>query len=132
MQLSPDLQARYHLSAYLHEEKVAAFVAADLIICRAGASVMGELPAAGLPGILVPYPYAGAHQTLNAQYLADHKAAIIMDNADLNEKLKDTVINLLNDKAQLDAMRRAAETLARPGAAANLAQAILETRHGGH
>jgi UDP-N-acetylglucosamine--N-acetylmuramyl-(pentapeptide) pyrophosphoryl-undecaprenol N-acetylglucosamine transferase len=131
VQLPENLQRRYHLSAYLHEEKVAALVAADLMISRAGASVMGELPAAGLPAVLVPYPYAGAHQTLNAAYLARHQAAIIVDNADLNQKLKGIVIDLLTDKEKLKAMSQACQSLAQPDAAARLAQEILGVRNHG-
>jgi UDP-N-acetylglucosamine--N-acetylmuramyl-(pentapeptide) pyrophosphoryl-undecaprenol N-acetylglucosamine transferase len=131
-ELPEDLQARYHLSAYLHEEKAAAFVAADLMISRAGASVMGELPAAALPAVLAPYPYAGAHQVLNAQYLARHQAAIILADADLNEKLKEVVINLLTDKTKLVEMSQASQSLAKPDAAACLARAILEIKNGGN
>jgi UDP-N-acetylglucosamine--N-acetylmuramyl-(pentapeptide) pyrophosphoryl-undecaprenol N-acetylglucosamine transferase len=131
-ELPEDLRARYHLSAYLHEDKAAAFVSADLMVCRAGASVMGELPAAGLPAVLVPYPHAGAHQTLNAQYLAQHRAATILDDADLQEKLKDTVINLMADKKELEAMSQASHSLAKPDAAACLARAILEISHDGN
>jgi UDP-N-acetylglucosamine--N-acetylmuramyl-(pentapeptide) pyrophosphoryl-undecaprenol N-acetylglucosamine transferase len=131
-ELPEELRARYYLSAYLHEEKAAAFVAADLIICRAGASVMGELPAAALPAVLVPYPYAGAHQTLNAQYLVQHQAAIILDNADLHKRLKETVINLMVDKKKLEAMSQASHSLAKPDAAACLAREILEIRNGGN
>ncbi len=130
-QLPDELRARYHLSAYLHQEKVAVFVAADLIISRAGASVMGELPAAGLPGILVPYPYAGAHQTRNADYLARHQAAIIIKNADLNEMLKPTVRELLTDQKKLSRMAQASSALARPDAAQRLARELVEVHHGG-
>jgi UDP-N-acetylglucosamine--N-acetylmuramyl-(pentapeptide) pyrophosphoryl-undecaprenol N-acetylglucosamine transferase len=125
-QLPDDLRTRYHMSAYLHEEKVAAFVAADLIISRAGASVMGELPAAGLPGILVPYPHAGAHQTLNAEYLASRQAAVIVKNAELDEKLKSTVLELLTDWEKLNQMGQASVNLAQPNAARRLAQEIVE------
>ena len=93
---------------------------------------MGELPAAGLPAVLVPYPYAGAHQTLNAQYLAQHQAAIILDNVDLDEKLKDTVIDLITDKEKLETMSQACQNLAKPDAAARLAQEILEIGNGGN
>jgi UDP-N-acetylglucosamine--N-acetylmuramyl-(pentapeptide) pyrophosphoryl-undecaprenol N-acetylglucosamine transferase len=128
--LPADLRPRYHLSAYLHEDKAVAFVAADLIISRAGASVMGELPAAGLPGILAPYPYAGAHQTWNARYLARQQAALVLDDTVLAEQLKDTALGLLGDRPRLAAMRQASLSLAQPEAAARLAQAIVEVGYG--
>ncbi len=124
--LPPDLQARYKVAPYLHEKMVAALLAADLVISRAGASVLGEFPAVGLPAILVPYPYAGAHQALNAHYLSKHQAAITLNNADLNDRLKDSVMNLITDSTKLQAMSKACKSLARPDAAARLAQAIRE------
>jgi UDP-N-acetylglucosamine--N-acetylmuramyl-(pentapeptide) pyrophosphoryl-undecaprenol N-acetylglucosamine transferase len=99
--------------------------AADLALCRAGASVLGELPAVGLPAILVPYPYAGAHQRLNARYLADNNAAVILDDGDLGSMLS-LVGGLLHDSAQLDAMSQASRRLARPEAARNIARLILD------
>ena len=129
--LPPALQARYRVSAYLHQEMTTALLAADLVISRAGASVLGEYPAVGLPAILAPYPYAGAHQALNAAYLARHQAAVMIDDADLDRDLKETALNLLTDKKKLQAMRRAGKDLARPEAAVRLAQEILEVkRHG--
>ncbi|GAB4450284.1 MAG: UDP-N-acetylglucosamine--N-acetylmuramyl-(pentapeptide) pyrophosphoryl-undecaprenol N-acetylglucosamine transferase [Anaerolineae bacterium] len=127
-QLPPDLQARYHVAAYLHREMTLALLAANLVIARAGASVMGEFPAVGLPAILVPYPYAGAHQALNAAYLADHGAAVIIDDADLTGTLPDTALDLLANKPRLRAMQAASAALARPDAAAQLAQQILEVQ----
>jgi UDP-N-acetylglucosamine--N-acetylmuramyl-(pentapeptide) pyrophosphoryl-undecaprenol N-acetylglucosamine transferase len=124
-QLPPDWQIRYHVSAYLHDEMVTALMAADLVISRAGASVLGEFPAAGLPSILVPYPYAGAHQNANAAYLAKHQAAVVINDADLNQRLKDTVISLLADQERLEMMRRACRSLAQPEAAERLAREIL-------
>ena len=88
-EVSAELQSRYHVWPYLHEEMVAALKAADLVISRAGASVLGEYPAIGLPAILVPYPYAGTHQTLNASYMVRHQAAISLDDADLEQDLKE-------------------------------------------
>lgn len=130
-ELPSESQARYHVSAYLHEEMVTALLAADLVISRAGASVLGEFPAVGLPAILVPYPYAGAHQNVNAQYLAQHQAAVIINDTELDSQLKDTVINLITNPQKLQAMRQAGQKLARPEAAARLAQEILEvSTHG--
>ncbi len=127
-ELPPELQANYHVWAYLHEEMVAALLAANLVISRAGASVLGEFPAAGLPAILAPYPYAGAHQRLNANYLAQHGAAIIIDDADLDKRLKDAVIDLLTHREKLSAMRQACQKLAQPEAALRLAAAIVEVK----
>ncbi|NJN94803.1 MAG: hypothetical protein HC875_12260 [Anaerolineales bacterium] len=129
-ELSPEQQIRYHISAYLHEDMVTALLAADLVISRAGASVLGEFPAAGLPAILVPYPYAGAHQCLNAEYLARQDAAVVVKDEDLSHKLKEVVMTLLSDKGKLAAMSRASANLAQPEAAARLAQAIVGIGYG--
>ena len=124
-ELPRKLRPRYHLYGYLHEEFSWAMAAADLALCRAGASVLGELPALGLPAVLVPYPYAGAHQRLNARHLADNGAAVILDDRDLRAMLS-LVGGLLHDSARLDAMSPASRRLARPEAARNIARLILE------
>ncbi len=76
--------------------------------------------------------YAGAHQALNAQYLVEHRAAVLLHNADLPEKLKPTVIGLFADPKRLTAMSQACLSLAKPDAARRLAQEIVEVQHGGH
>ncbi len=122
----PDkLRPRYHLFGYLHEEFPWAMAAADLALCRAGASVLGELPAVGLPAVLVPYPYAGAHQRLNARHLADNHTAVVLDDSDLGSMFS-LVSDLLQDSARLDAMSQASRRLARPEAASSIARLILE------
>jgi len=118
------LRARYHLFAYLHAEISWAMAAADLALCRAGASVMGELPAVALPAILVPYPYAGGHQRLNARYLVDRCAAVLLEDRDLGSMLA-LVGQLQHDEARLRSMREAARCLARPDAAARVAGLLL-------
>jgi len=122
--LPETLKAHYHLYPYLHDEMVAALAAADLIISRAGASILGEATAVGAPSILVPYPHSGAHQWPNAQYLADKGAALIVKDADLQEALVDTVLSLLEDSAHRKQMSAAALKLAKPNAARVIAQQI--------
>ncbi len=124
-ELPEGVRSRYHLVAYLHEDMPWAMAAADLALCRAGASVLGELPAIGLPAILVPYPYAGGHQRLNARYLAENGAAVILDDRDLGSLLP-LAGGLLHDEPRLRSMRDAARRLARPDAAARIAGMLLE------
>ena len=103
----------------------AAMAAADLAVMRAGASSLAEPPAAGLPAILVPGNYAGAHQQHNAGFMAAHGAALCLPEARL-DRLAAVVIDLLDDSARLARMRRAAAELARPDAARALADVLLE------
>ena len=129
--LAAPLQRRYQVYSYLHDEMIAALIAADLVISRAGASTLGEFPAVGLPAVLVPGPFAGLHQALNANYLAQHQAAVVVDNADLRDKLKPTVIDLITNEEKLEAMRQASQSLAQPQAACRLAQEIIKVSHYG-
>jgi UDP-N-acetylglucosamine--N-acetylmuramyl-(pentapeptide) pyrophosphoryl-undecaprenol N-acetylglucosamine transferase len=121
----PDhLRARYHLFGYMHDEMPYAMAAADLALSRSGASVIGEFPAVGLPSVLVPLPIAGGHQRLNAKYMERHRAAVVLEDDDL-EKLLPVVGELLHDEARLRSMREAARRLARPNAAARIAGLVI-------
>ena len=122
--LSPTLKNRYRLFAYLYEDMPLALAAADLAVCRAGASTLGEFPALGLPSILVPYPYAGAHQETNANFLVRHGAAIKVADAGLVNRLLPAVQALLKNRAKLVQMEERVRELARPDAAARIAQEI--------
>lgn len=115
--LPRELQGRYQIYAYLHEEMAWALAAADLALSRAGASTLGEFPAAGLPSILVPYPYAAGHQEVNANYMVERGAAIKIEDADLKVSLLPVLERLLADEELLAQIARAARALAQPEAA---------------
>ncbi len=117
---------RYKAYPYLHQEMVNALAAADLVVARAGASTLGELPALGRASILVPYPYAGRHQVDNANYLARHGAALVIDDAELEEKLLPTISRLLEDDQKRAEMGRRARALAQPQAAERIAAILRE------
>jgi UDP-N-acetylglucosamine--N-acetylmuramyl-(pentapeptide) pyrophosphoryl-undecaprenol N-acetylglucosamine transferase len=80
--LPPALAERYHLFPYLHagatQSMTAAFGAADLAVCRAGASVLGELPAAKLGAVLIPL--IAVNQEDNVRALVERGAAYSIDN----------------------------------------------------
>ncbi len=119
--LPGSLRQRYQHYAYL-TEMPAALVAADLAVARAGAATIGEFPAAGLPSILIPYPYSGQHQAHNARYMERHGAARVLADNELQNKLVPTIKALLPDRHALSEMRAATMALARPNAAADIAQ----------
>lgn len=116
----------YRPYPYLHEEMGPAFRAADLVVARAGASMLGECPAFGLPAVLVPLTFAWRYQKVNADYLTDRGAAVQLTDETLGEALLPTVRRLLfDDRALLTRMGEAAAALDRPDAAKNLARLIL-------
>jgi UDP-N-acetylglucosamine--N-acetylmuramyl-(pentapeptide) pyrophosphoryl-undecaprenol N-acetylglucosamine transferase len=105
--------------------------AADLVVGRAGGSVM-EIAAAGRPAILVPYPHAtGDHQTTNARWMVEGGAAVVIPDADLTpERLRQQVAELLSDEDRLRAMSIAARRLAKPDAAERIAHEVLAVAGG--
>lgn len=122
--LPDELRRWYRPFAYLHEEMGPAFRAADLVVARAGASMMGEGPAFGLPAILIPLTFAWRYQKVNADYLTDHGAAIQLVDENLETDFLPTVSALLNDEARLAEMSSAAKALDKPEATADLARFI--------
>jgi len=125
-ELTPELAERYHPYPYLHAEMGAAFKAADLVLSRAGASSLGEFPLFGLPAILVPYPYAWRYQKVNAEYLARHGAAIMVQDAELPEKIVQLVRDLMQDKKRRAKMRAAMQTLSKPDAAVSIGRVLVD------
>lgn len=118
--LPAKLAERYHPMPYLHEMG-AALASADLVISRAGASVLGEYPLFGLPAILVPYPFAWRYQRVNAGVLARHRAALIVEDQLLMQDLLPLITDLLSNPAKLQAMRESMRGLRQPQAAGTIA-----------
>ncbi len=109
-----------------------AFAAADLLLCRAGASTVAEVTSAGKPAIFVPFPRAADdHQLRNAETLAQAGAGQLIPEAELSpERLTVAVAALLKDGLRLEAMSAAARTLAHPDAAQRIAQMAVEMADG--
>ncbi len=104
-----------------------ALAIADLAVTRAGANGLAELAAAGVPMLMVPYPYAGGHQLYNAQPIADAGAGIIIEDAQLSaERLVGEVRALLADQAALKEMSAAARRWAKPDAARRVAELVAQ------
>ena len=120
--LPEPLRSKYHLHAYLPEMPWA-MAAADLALMRAGASTLGELPAAGLPAVLIPGAFSD--QAANASYLAGHGAAVVLPESRLAEAVP-LVKRLLQDDQRLSAMSQAMRSLAQPDAADRIAGMLME------
>ena len=123
MRKAGSLDDNIMIRPYLHNMPVA-LAAADLAVFRAGAIGLAELTAKGVPAVLVPYPYATAnHQEFNAKAVeAAGAAKVILDKELTGEKLLEEIEKLLINDNQLQAMKKAAKSLGRPEAAAEIAQ----------
>jgi UDP-N-acetylglucosamine--N-acetylmuramyl-(pentapeptide) pyrophosphoryl-undecaprenol N-acetylglucosamine transferase len=119
------VRARYRPAAFLGEDLLAAMAAADLVIGRAGSSTLAEATAFGLPIVVVPYPYAGAHQSANALALVNAGAAELIADEAFDAKALLDAVSILDDPARHAAMSAAARTLGRPGAADAVAEILV-------
>lgn len=119
------LALQYDLVDY-EDDMPSVYAAADLVLCRAGASSVAELTVAGVPAILVPLPGApGDHQTANARALVDVGAARLVPDAELDaDRARSEIEALLDDPRRREQMARAARTLARPDAAAAVVDVV--------
>jgi UDP-N-acetylglucosamine--N-acetylmuramyl-(pentapeptide) pyrophosphoryl-undecaprenol N-acetylglucosamine transferase len=124
--LSDSLKKRYRVYPFLYEEMGAALRAADLVVSRSGASILGEYPMFELPAILVPYPHAWRYQKTNAEYLVTKNAAVIIDDEDLEQKLLSKIQDIIFDPEILISMREAMKDLAQPKAAEKIAGKLFD------
>jgi UDP-N-acetylglucosamine--N-acetylmuramyl-(pentapeptide) pyrophosphoryl-undecaprenol N-acetylglucosamine transferase len=104
-----------------------AYAAADVVMCRSGATTLAELTRLGKPAILVPYPHAAAnHQELNARTMVDAGAAVLVKDSELETMALPTIEELLSHIALLDAMGEKSLSLGKPNAGKEIAQKILD------
>jgi UDP-N-acetylglucosamine--N-acetylmuramyl-(pentapeptide) pyrophosphoryl-undecaprenol N-acetylglucosamine transferase len=99
---------------------------ADLVVARAGATTLSELAAAGRPAVLVPLPTAtDDHQRKNAEAFARAGGAVVLEERGLTgERLAAEILALARDGARRRQMGEQARTLARPDAAARIADRV--------
>lgn len=107
------------------DDMTAAYAEADIMISRAGASTIAELAAAGVPSVLVPFPYAvDDHQTHNARFLAQRGGAVLIPQSELTpEKLAEVITRF--DREKLLVMAQAARAAAKPDATRAVAEACM-------
>ena len=106
----------------------ATFGRADLLVCRSGASTVGEITAAGKPAIFVPFPAAADdHQNVNARALERAGAAVVVEESNLGAAyLVDTIAALIGDAGRLQSMSAAAKSLAHPKAVEEIAEMVRQ------
>jgi len=99
------------ISEFIHKMNYA-YVAADIVVSRAGAIALAEICAMKKPSILVPFPFAAEdHQTGNALELVSNHAALMITDKEVEEKLVDTAIELIHDKSKCEVFSKAAGSL---------------------
>jgi len=108
------------------------FARADLLVCRSGASTVGEITAAGKPAIFVPFPAAADdHQNVNARALERAGAAVVVEESNLGAAyLVDTIAALIGDSGRLQSMAAAAKSLAHPKAVEEIAEMVKRLADG--
>jgi UDP-N-acetylglucosamine--N-acetylmuramyl-(pentapeptide) pyrophosphoryl-undecaprenol N-acetylglucosamine transferase len=103
-----------------------AYAAADVVLCRSGATTLAELTRLGKPAILVPYPHAAAHhQELNAQAMVEAGAAVVINDAELDAKALSTIKELLSNDTARNIMHERSLALGKPNAGTEIAQKIV-------
>lgn len=114
------------------EDMAAAYGWADLVVCRAGATTVSELAAAGMPSILIPFPHAvDDHQTRNAHWLSQAGAAILIQQRDLRAgDLLRIWQGYQQDKSVLRDMAQKAKSLAQGDANETVAALCMQACKG--
>ena len=101
--------------------------AADLVICRAGASTISELTALGMPAVIVPSPYVtNNHQEKNARILEKHGGAVVLlESEATGERLYEAAAAVVTDPARHEAMARGMASLGIPDATEQIYRTVM-------
>ena len=108
------------------EDMNKAYSACDLLVARAGATTIAELTVLGIPSILIPSPHvAENHQYFNAKSLADNNAAVLINDSDVNDVLKNKILEVASDKNLLKSLSENAKRISKPDAANVIAKSAI-------
>ncbi|MEO1522293.1 MAG: undecaprenyldiphospho-muramoylpentapeptide beta-N-acetylglucosaminyltransferase [Cyanobacteria bacterium J06633_2] len=120
------LQHPHYVAKPFYDDMATLLRRADLTVSRAGAGTLTELAMTHTPSILIPYPFAAEdHQTFNGKVFVDANAARLYQQADLTaDQLKQSVLDLLDNPDQRQAMAHAAGHLAVENSADQLAELV--------
>jgi UDP-N-acetylglucosamine--N-acetylmuramyl-(pentapeptide) pyrophosphoryl-undecaprenol N-acetylglucosamine transferase len=103
-----------------------AYAAADVVLCRSGATTLAELTRLGKPSILVPYPHAAAnHQELNAQAVVEAGAAVMIRDSELETKALSSIKEILSNDTARNAMHERSLALGKPNAGTEIAHKLM-------
>ncbi|HEY5510907.1 MAG TPA: undecaprenyldiphospho-muramoylpentapeptide beta-N-acetylglucosaminyltransferase [Prolixibacteraceae bacterium] len=115
-----------HLLEFIQRMDLA-FAAADLVISRAGAGTISELCVVGKPVILVPSPnVAEDHQTANAKALVEQGAAVLIKDAEVNDKLVEEALALVKDGSRLTVLAENIKKMGTPDATSDIVEVVAE------
>ena len=103
------------------------YSSSNLVLSRAGASAISEITAHGLASILIPYRFAVDHQLANAQMLVDEEAGILIEEEKASpEYLKRLILDLMNNKTNLNRLAENSKRIGRPQAGEKLAKVVID------
>lgn len=128
----PGVEGYRAVGTLAEEDMAAAFAAADLVVSRAGGTVLAEIAAAGKPSLLVPlHEAAQQHQWENAYFFREQGSAVVLDETNMSSAIFEaTILRLLENPQDLRLMAERVRTLARMGAADDLAEVLSAMAQG--
>ena len=108
------------------DNMVTVLKASDIVVSRAGSLSLSEICASNTVPILVPYPYAAAnHQRLNAKFLLENGACMYIEDAELEpNKLRNIIIELINNPIKMNYLKQNSSYLAKPNATSEIAELV--------